>query len=89
MIHHWNREIKRQGSASRTRSLKNISQQIEEVSEQEASIVTSKSRKISDQELKKIAKRVDDLYRTFPANMADSLHKKYQKQVQKKIQKNI
>ena len=82
MINHWHREMKRQGS-------KSISQQIEDVSEQEASVVTSKNKKISDRELKRIAKRVDDLYRMFPSKMADSLHKKYQKEVRKKIQKNL
>ena len=85
MIYTWNKEIKRQGSASRYPSRRKLLDQIDRVSELEVDTITSGKGSLSDKERKKVAKQIDDLYSSFPRQMTDVFHDVYERQVKKKM----
>lgn len=85
MIYTWNKEIKRQGSASRYASRRRLLDHIEKVSDLEVSTITSGKGNITDKDRKKVAKQIDDLYSSFPRQMADVFHDVYEKEVKKKV----
>jgi len=84
MIYTWNKEMKRQGSASRY-SRKGMMDRINKVSDQEVALITSGEGNISDTDRKKVAKRIDELYTSFPRQMVDTFHDIYEKEVKKKV----
>jgi hypothetical protein len=84
MIYAWNKEMKRQGSASRY-SRKGIMDKINKISDQEVEIITSGKGKVTDSDRKKIAKQIDDLYTSFPRQMVDTFHDIYEKEVKRKV----
>lgn len=89
MIYKWNKEMKRQGSSKRSSNRKQIMNQIDDVSTQEARVVSSNSNSITSKQMVKIAKKVDDLYHTFPSEMYESYHKIYEKELVKKIKSHL
>ena len=85
MIYTWNKEIKRQGSATRHMSRRKLLDRIEEVSDLEVNTITSGEGKVKDRERKKVAKQIDELYSSFPRQMTDVFHDVYEKEVKKKV----
>lgn len=85
MIYTWNKELKRQGSASRSSSRRSILDKIEKVSNFEVETITSSDGELSNEKRKIVAKQIDDLYSSFPNQMVDTFHDIYEREVKKKI----